>query len=125
MQTQVRQPVEETWNEDNWGEPEPLPLRQEAPLRQAELYYDTEEEDDNWSAATERDRYEEEDYDEDYDDEDDYVTEAEFEEVKEPEAKFDDPEEDPWQDENKEPYTPQELKIPEKVKQPEYEEEGY
>ncbi len=118
IQTQVRQPVEETWNEDNW---EPEPIRQEAPRRQAELYYENEEE-DNWSAATERDSYEEE-YDEDYDDEEDYVTEVEFEEVK-PEAKFDDPEEDPWQDEDKEPYTPQELKIPEKVKQPEYE-EGY
>lgn len=122
IQTQVRQPVEETWNEDNW-EPEPLPLRQEAPRRQAELYYENEEE-GNWSAAVERDSYEEE-YDEDYDDEEDYVTEVEFEEVKEPEAKFDDPEEDPWKDEDKEPYTPQELKIPEKVKQPEYEEESY
>ncbi|MCY7276843.1 MAG: PRC-barrel domain-containing protein [Phormidesmis sp. CAN_BIN44] len=124
IQTQVRQPVEETWNEDNWGEPEPLPLRQEPPRRKAEMYYENEEE-DNWSAATSRDSYEEEEYDEDYDDEDDYVTEAEFEEVREPEVKFDDPEEDPWKDQDEEPYTPQELKIPEKVKQPEYEEEGY
>jgi sporulation protein YlmC with PRC-barrel domain len=122
VQTPVRQPViEETWDEDTY-DPEPLPLRQEAPRqRQAELYYEDEEE-DNWSSATERDRYQEEAYDENYDD--DY-TEAEFEEVRESEAKFDDPEEDPWKDEDQEPYTPQELKIPEKIKQPEYEEEGY
>lgn len=123
VQAPLRQPIQETWDEDNWGEPEPIPLRQEAPQRQAEMYYEGEEE-DNWSSATSRDRYEE-DYDDDYDDGYDDVVEPEFEEVRETEAKLDDPEEDPWQDEDKEPYKPQELKIPEKAKQPEYEEEGY
>jgi sporulation protein YlmC with PRC-barrel domain len=127
IQAPVRQPVEETWDEDNWSEPEPLPLRQEAPRqRQAEMYYEPETtEEDNWSSATSRDRYAEEEYDDDYDDNyDDDIVEPEYEEVREPETKFDDPSEDPWQDE-KEPYQPQELKIPEKTKQPEYEEEGY
>jgi sporulation protein YlmC with PRC-barrel domain len=124
IQTPLRQPIEETtWDEDNYGEPEPLPLRQEAPRqRRAEMAYEDEEE-DNWSAATSRDRYAEE-YDDDYDDDDydDDAIDAESAELREPEVKFDDPEEDPWQEE---PYKPQELKIPEKTKQPEYEEEGY
>ncbi|MGV0025945.1 PRC-barrel domain-containing protein [Phormidesmis priestleyi] len=123
IQTPLRQPVEETtWDEDNY-DPEPLPLRQEAPRqRQAEMAYEDEEE-DNWSAATSRDRYAEEEYDDDYDDDDyDDAIDAESAEFREPEVKFDDPQEDPWQEE---PYKPQELKIPEKTKQPEYEEEGY
>ena len=91
------QPVaEEAWNEDDWGQPAPKQLRQQ---RQAEPYYYDDAEDDNWSEATDRDRYAS-DYDDNY--------EEEFE--------------DAWADE---PYKPQKLNIPEKTKAPEYEEEGY
>jgi sporulation protein YlmC with PRC-barrel domain len=137
-----QQPVveEETWDTDRW-EPEPVPLRQPEPQRrQAEMYppaysepaYD-EDEDDNWSAATDRDVYDEEPaYDEDFVDEDVDDIEVDFVEVEEepappPQLQLAEPTEDPWEDKSAEDYKPIELKLPEKPKQkePEYEEEGY
>jgi sporulation protein YlmC with PRC-barrel domain len=135
------EPIEQTWDEDNW-EPEPIAIRPPEPqqsrqmARYPESEYD-EDEEDNWSAATDRDRYAEEpEYDDDYIDEEVEDIEVEFEEVKpEPPVapiNFDQSDDDPWA----EPQTPepeeapqplQELKLPEKPKQkqPEYEEEGY
>jgi sporulation protein YlmC with PRC-barrel domain len=114
LQTPVKTPlrqrepvVQETWETDNWGEPEPQQLRQQ---RAVPLPYDDDEE-DNWSEASGQDRYAKEpldtqplqaeayadDYDDDYD--------------------------DAWADET--PYKPARVNIPEKTKAPEYEEEGY
>ncbi len=109
--------IEQTWDEDNWGEPEPRQLRQQ---RRAEPLYE-ESETDNWETV-DRDRYQpgrysEDNYEEDY--EDDYEAEPKV-------AKYEDLEEDAWADtERKQPYTPPRLNIPEKTKAPEYEEEGY
>lgn len=105
-----REPViQETWDEDNWGEPEPRQLRQQQMRREEPRYYD-EDEEDNWSEASGRDRYAEpqrayteDDYQEDYED----------------------LEEDVWKDEGEKPYKPPRVNIPEKTKAPEYEEEGY
>ncbi|MBD2329462.1 PRC-barrel domain-containing protein [Alkalinema sp. FACHB-956] len=141
--------VEETWDEDNWErQPEPLELRQPPQARQQARYLENEPA-DNWTNATTRDRYDEP-YNED-DDADDYE-DVEFAEVVEevvdvtpvvevqptdaakaaivePEATIADastPEEasaeDPWTDPEATEYKPQALNIPDKVKQPEYEE---
>jgi hypothetical protein len=121
-QLRQREPVvQETWDEDNWGEPEPRQIRQQA-QRAEPLYYEDDEEDegDNWSEKTDRDRYSrapqaqpysEGDYDDDYDDQYD-----------EP---FDDLEEDAWADKQSSNYNAPRVNIPEKTKTPEYEEEGY
>jgi sporulation protein YlmC with PRC-barrel domain len=118
-------PVEERWDDDDWREepePEPIPLRREAPLPK---YAKQELEQDNWEddewddapgrstqyqkpAYTEPPRYERErDYADDYDD---YEVEG-----------------DAWDDEvDSEPYKAPRINIPEKTKAPEYEEEaGY
>ena len=144
---QQRQPIEQTWDDDEW-EPEPIPLRreQEAPrqqYREAEVYpppaaYE-EDEEDNWGGLSTRDVDDEDEvYDDNYVDAEDEAIAVEYEEIKPelPEA----PEsfepgnldEDPWAEvpeaEKDIPPQPlQELKIPEKPKQkqPEYEEEGY
>lgn len=113
-----REPVvQETWDDDNWGEPEPRQLRQE---RRAELYYDEPDQGDNWSEATAKDDYQRDyapqpyaagDYDDDYDDQYD--------------DKYDDDlEDDAWADQPQ-PYEAPRVNIPEKTKIPEYEEEGY
>lgn len=106
-------PVEETWEDENWGEPAPRQLRQ----RQAEpIRY--EDEQDNWSEATGADRYSrysKEDYEDDY--EDGYEPE--------PKAQFDAEIEDVWEDEDPKSYNAPRVNIPEKNKMPEYEEEGY
>ncbi len=87
--------VEEAWDEDDWAQqPAPKQLRQQ---RQPEPYYYDDAEDDNWSEASDCDRYAD-----NYNDEEDF--------------------EDAWADE---PYKPQKLNLPEKTKAPEYEEEGY
>lgn len=100
-------PVEENrWDEDEWEEPEPEPVRE----RRAEpLYYEAEVEDDNWSeASTSRpnDRYDNRPYNDPYDDE-----------------------EDVWDDrdraEAEEPYQPRRLNIPDRQKAPEYEDGTY
>ncbi len=125
-QLRQREPVvQETWDDDNWGEPEPRQIRQQE--RRAEpLYYeddaDEDDEGDNWSEKTAGDRYEREpqasiqpysegDYDDDYDDQYD--------------APFDDLEEDAWADKQSPSYNAPRVNIPEKTKTPEYEEEGY
>jgi len=106
--TPVRQKepvVQQAWDEDNWGEPEPRQLRQQ---RAEPLYYDDEEE-DNWSEASGRDRYEPPASPAPDDDDDEYDDEAE----------------DAWADQQAQPYQAPRVNIPEKTKQPEYEEEGY
>lgn len=113
MATPVRQKepaIQESWDEDNWGEPEPRQIRQQQ--RRAEpLPYNEEDEEDNWSEASGSDRYqayaEPAPYDEDYDDE------------------YEDLEEDVWENEESRTYKPPRVNIPEKTKAPEYEEEGY
>lgn len=114
ISTPIRQKepaVQETWDEDNWGEPEPRQLRQQQ--RRAEpLYYDDTEE-DNWSEASGRDRYDG-GYSEKYDKPKAYQEQA-----------YEDLEEDAWADEEQKPYIPPKVNIPEKQKAPEYEEEGY
>jgi sporulation protein YlmC with PRC-barrel domain len=116
--------VEETWDEDNWGEPEPRQLRQQE-RRAAPLYYEEPEEEDNWSEKTAQDSYpqanlqpiiepkpyEEGDYYEDYDDQYD--------------DKYSELEEDVWADQEASAYKAPRVNIPEKTKTPEYEEEGY
>jgi len=115
-----RQPVvQETWDDDNWGEPEPRQLRQQE--RRAELYYDDEaDQGDNWSEATAKDDYQRDyapqpyepgEYDDDYDDQYD--------------DKYDDLEDDAWADQEPQAYKAPRVNIPEKTKAPEYEEEGY
>jgi sporulation protein YlmC with PRC-barrel domain len=106
--------VQDSWNEDDWEEPQPQPLRR----RQAEsIYYEEDVEEDNWSAAStdtsRRPQYqkrgyaEPEPYDEDYDED------------------YDEIEGDAWGEEVKpQPYQPPKVNIPEKTKQPEYEDEG-
>lgn len=115
VNTPVRQRepvVQETWDEDNWGEPEPRQLRQE---RRAELYYDDADEGDNWSEANAKDDYatpyEPGEYSDDYDDQYD--------------DKYDDLEDDAWADQESQAYKAPRVNIPEKTKTPEYEEEGY
>ncbi|MBE9201533.1 MULTISPECIES: PRC-barrel domain-containing protein [unclassified Nodularia (in: cyanobacteria)] len=112
--TRVRAPepvVEEEWTEDYVEEE--IPQRQVMRARQYEpIQYEEDEEEDNWSEATGRDRYQEpppryepQPYSkpsaDDYDD-------------------YDDLESDAWED------APKPVNIPKKVKerQPEYEEEG-
>ena len=109
--------VQETWDDDNWGEPEPRQMRQE---RRAELYYDDRDAGDNWSEATGKDDYQQEyapqpyapgEYSDDYDDQYD--------------DKYDDLEDDAWADQASKTYKASPVNIPEKTKTPEYEEEGY
>jgi sporulation protein YlmC with PRC-barrel domain len=107
ISTPVRQKepvVQQAWEDDNWGQPEPRQLRQQQ--RRAEpLYYDDQEE-DNWNDSSDR-----------YDNArlnrgDNYET-------------YDDLQEDAWADKQEQPYTPPRVNIPEKTKAPEYEEEEY
>lgn len=98
--------VQNTWDEDNWGEPEPRRIRE--PLRQRQVepaYYDDDLEEENWSDASPQDDYEEA-----------YAYEPEYNEVVE---------EDVWADKAEpQPYTPPQINIPEKRKVLEYEEEA-
>lgn len=65
----VSEPIEETWDEDNWDR-EPVEVRQSQPPQKARLYADNEPE-DNWSSASTnnantmsaRSSYDDEDYD--------------------------------------------------------------
>ncbi|MGF1497274.1 MAG: PRC-barrel domain-containing protein [Elainellaceae cyanobacterium] len=106
----------ETWDEDNWNEPQPL--QEPLPQRQPEpVYYEA----DNWGgepAAQEAA----------------YIEEATYEEVtpvSPPEPQYEDTQYedydvtgDAWaDDENPKPYQPQKLNIPEKKRVVEYEEE--
>lgn len=118
-----REPVvEQAWDEDNWGAPEPMPLRQQ---EAQPLYYD-EPEADNWSeASSPRGKYEyaepapyeeyEDDYDEPYRYDDSYDNKYG--------DRYDDLEEDVWAaDAAETTYQPQQINIPEKTRAPEYEE---
>ncbi len=107
--------VDNRWDEDEWEQPEPEPLRK----RQAEsIYYEEDDEEDNWSEATTETRgvrYEDRPYaeSEPYDDEEEYEEDA-YEEK------------DVWEDaEEPEPYKAPRLNIPEKTKAPEYEDGTY
>jgi sporulation protein YlmC with PRC-barrel domain len=115
-----REPVvEETWDDDNWGEPEPRQLRQQEPRPEPRYYDDEEDEDDNWSEKTNRDKYPQDyvdaqpyakgEYSDDYDDQYD--------------DKYEDLEEDAWADEESPAYQSRPpVNIPERTKAPEYEE---
>jgi len=113
ISTPIRQKepiVQDTWDDDNWGEPEPRQIRQQQ-RRVEPLYYEDEDE-NNWSEASGRDRYQEK-----------------YEPYPEPKAyqeqAYEDLEEDAWADEDQKAYKPPRVNIPEKQKAPEYEEEGY
>jgi sporulation protein YlmC with PRC-barrel domain len=102
-----KEPVQQTWDDDNWNEPEPRQIRQQ---RRAEpLYYDDEE--DNWSEASETSKYEEK-YDR-------------YAEAQSYQDEYEDEYEDAWADQEQKTYQPPKVNIPEKQKAPEYEEEGY
>lgn len=114
-------PVEESWDEDDWQEPEPepLPLRQQSPERryaQAELEEDNWG-DEDWDDTPRRSQYEERAYNEPLPRRKDYADEYADYEV----------EGDAWDDDvEAEPYKAPKINIPEKTKAPEYEEEsGY
>ncbi|MBW4647546.1 MAG: PRC-barrel domain-containing protein [Kastovskya adunca ATA6-11-RM4] len=117
---QTAMPVEEpAWDED-WQEPQPLPLRQR---QQESIIYEEELEEDNWNderleAPRRMAKYEEPVYvePEPYDNRD-YVDEYEDYELSG----------DAWEDDmQSEPYNPPRVNIPKKTKEPEYEEEaGY
>jgi sporulation protein YlmC with PRC-barrel domain len=116
LQTPVKTPirqrepvVQETWDTDNWGEPEPQQLRQQQ--RRAEpLRYDNDQEEANWSEATVQDHYAKDRY-------------KETQPMRAETYREDDEYDDAWADED--PYKLPRVNIPEKTKTPEYEEEGY
>ena len=109
VQETTAEAAQETWDEDNWNEPQGQPLNEV--LQQREMVY---AEEDNWTGNT-------------------LPQEASFAEAspyEEYSAQSDSPYEsydgsgDPWgDDENPKPYQPQKLNIPEKKKVVEYEEE--
>ncbi len=113
ISTPVRQKepvVQESWDDDNWGESQPRQIRQQQ-RRSLPLEYDDEEE-DNWSEkSSTRDRYEPRPEPQPY-------TEDEYD-------GYEDEKEDVWSDPEPEPYKAPRINIPEKTKAPEYEEEGY
>ncbi len=122
--------AESAWDEDNWEESAARPARRQQYIEPA---YDDDEEEDNWSEATtvKRDRVQNEPYDYDDDGDGDYDDEyeEEYEEVYEqpkPQQKqrYIDPDDDVWGDEPK-GYKPSKVNIPEKVKEPEYEDGSY
>lgn len=102
--------VQNSWDEDEWEEPEPQPIRQ----RQAEsIYYEEGEEEDNWSEAStdkpKRRAYADSAYPDDEPYDNDYTNDYEDDK-------------DVWDDaEEPEPYKAPRLNIPEKTKAPEYE----
>jgi sporulation protein YlmC with PRC-barrel domain len=115
--------VEETWDEDDWQEPEPEPIIVRPPVRQKPvepMYYEEElEEEENWSDASATA------YDEEYDDYEEPAYRSRYEEpVYEDEYEYEDLEADAWaEDESPQPYRAPRVNIPEKTKAPEYEEE--
>jgi hypothetical protein len=144
LRERERQPVlQENWDDDNWGEPEPRQLRQQAYREppqapeptyegRGDRYGDDDQNDanwnesENWSEASEPDQYKQVDayaddqYDDDYDDD-------EFQQI--PAATLEPAEtEDPWAEPrpatSPAEYKPQPVNLPEKVKEkePEYEE---
>lgn len=120
MPQRVQEPIEQTWDDDDLGEPEPIPLRREPePARQqyreAEVYpspaaYDDDEE-DNWGGLAAREDGYEEDYTDNYVDvEEDEAIVVDYVPVVEPETSQLNPQptpesfepgnldEDPWAD---------------------------
>ncbi|NET50379.1 MAG: PRC-barrel domain containing protein [Merismopedia sp. SIO2A8] len=104
--------AQETWDEDNWNEPQGQPLNEMLQQRQPEMAY---AEEDNWGGSEPAQ-------------EATYIEESAYEEYSA--AQADSPYEDydvsgdAWaDDENPKPYRPQKLNIPEKKKVVEYEEE--
>lgn len=89
--------VEERWSDDDWGEPEPLPVEPE-PIRR-QLYREAPLEESNWSDTSAEPEY------------------AEFE------ADFKEVTEDIWSDDQPKPYQAPPVNIPQKKKVTEYEEE--
>lgn len=103
--------VQESWDEDDWEQqpqPQPLPLRQRQ--YEATQYEEDVEEEDTWSEATAKDRYQKPKYAEALPpyDEKEYAEDYQEYEL----------EGDAWDDE------PKPVNIPKKIKAPEYEEEG-
>ena len=98
---QQRQPIHERWSDDDWGEPEPIPIAEPMPQQQrAELAYP--EEEDNWGGAPSQPAYA------DYARDDSTTPAAD----------------DPWSDdEAPTPYQAPPVNIPQKKKVTEYEEE--
>jgi sporulation protein YlmC with PRC-barrel domain len=118
----ISSPAEAQWDEDEWTQPEPEPVYEPEP---EPVYVEYEEpEDSNWS-ETSRAQYEPPYEPEPYVEEPVYE-EAEYPEYTEP-ADYEDVEADAWsQDEDRRSYNPPKVNIPQKTKQPEYEEEpGY
>jgi sporulation protein YlmC with PRC-barrel domain len=127
--------AEEAWDEDNWErEPERIEVRppqRQAPQRAQAMRNPADNNPaDNWNDTVERDQYQERFNDADADDAEDYrdAQDVEFAEVSEveiakSEAPIDEPAStDPWTATPPADYQPQAFKIPEKVKEPEYEE---
>jgi sporulation protein YlmC with PRC-barrel domain len=118
--------IEEAWDEDNWErEPERIEVR--PPQRAAQRTQTMGNTADDWSNAIERDQYQERFNDAYEDDEEDYQ-DVEYAEVIEEEApKIEVPADapastDPWTATPPADYQPQAFTIPEKIKEPEYEE---
>jgi sporulation protein YlmC with PRC-barrel domain len=132
--------AEEAWDEDNWErEPERIEVRppqRQAPQRAQAMSNPADNRADNWNDTVERDQYQERFNDADADDAEDYrdAQDVEFAEVSEvevpksevPKSEAPIDEEpasaDPWTATPPADYQPQAFKIPEKVKEPEYEE---
>ncbi|AFZ12881.1 PRC-barrel domain protein [Crinalium epipsammum PCC 9333] len=106
--------TQNAWSDDDWEEPQPQPLPRR---RQSEsIYYEEDVEEDNWSEAStdtsrkpqyqQRSYAEAETYEDDYDYEDEIEGDAWGEDVK-PQT-----------------YKAPKLNIPEKTKQPEYQDDG-
>lgn len=91
--------VEERWSDDDWGEPEPIPVEPEPVRRQMEMYREAPLEESNWNDTSGESGYD--------------AFEADFKEVTE----------DVWSDEDGEPYQAPPVNIPQKKKVTEYEEE--
>jgi sporulation protein YlmC with PRC-barrel domain len=116
-------PAAQQWDDDEWQEvqPEPVvrqPLRQQQPAES--LYYEEDlEEEENWREAKPRENYETRKY---------APPPRRYEEREyEDEYEYEDVEKDAWaDDESPKPYKAPRVNIPEKTKAPEYEEErGY
>ena len=112
--------AEEAWSEDEWDEPEPVPIREAVAQP---MYYEEEFEEDNWNETSRGDRYDDRP-DPNYPPANRYP-EPEYAQ----EYDYEDAPTDAWADEGgKDPYTPPRVNIPDKQKNkiPEYEEEtGY
>lgn len=116
-------PAAQQWDDDEWEEPQPEPVVRQ-PLRQQQpaesLYYQEDlEEKENWREAKPRENYETRKY---------APPSRRYEEREyEDEYEYEDVEKDAWaDDESPKPYKAPRVNIPEKTKAPEYEEErGY